>query len=157
MLIEVTSQTYRSLIPIVPWLQFLVDTEHGGGTLFAYILCGTYIIFKATQLYGKTQELRNAVSSFRLDVVSLHSNIAFFVCGQFLFQSQFRFSRFTGINRIACIRDSVLKCFAFFFSCACAELRKRADASGSVRTRQLLSHLSGQAHRSCQTILLGTS
>ena len=71
MLIEVTSQTYRSLIPIVPWLQFLVDTEHGGGTLFAYILCGTYIIFKATQLYGKTQELRNAVSSFRLDVVSL--------------------------------------------------------------------------------------
>lgn len=69
MLIEVTSQAYRSVIPVVPWLQFLVDTEHSGW-VFAYILCGTYALFKATQLYGKIQELRNAIASFRLDVVS---------------------------------------------------------------------------------------
>ena len=30
MLIEVISQFYRCLIPVIPWLLYLYDTEHGG-------------------------------------------------------------------------------------------------------------------------------
>lgn len=69
MLLEVVSQCYRSLTPAVPWLMFLLDTEHGGW-VFAYILCGTYLIFKATQLHDRMRQLRKAVAAFRLDVVS---------------------------------------------------------------------------------------
>ena len=72
MMLEVLSQGYRSVLPIVPWLSFLLHTdENRGGWIFSGLLCISFFLFKVTQLFSKLLEVRKAVLTLRLDVVGL--------------------------------------------------------------------------------------
>ena len=46
MFIEVVSQIYRSLVPIVPWIHFLYDQPKTGRLIFAGILLIVYLLLK---------------------------------------------------------------------------------------------------------------
>ena len=48
MLIEVLSQIYRSLVPIVPWVHFLYDQPKSGRLIFAGILLIVYLVLKVS-------------------------------------------------------------------------------------------------------------
>ena len=45
MLVEMLSQFYRSVIPITPWVNFLLDDEHGG-QWFSVVLLILYTVGK---------------------------------------------------------------------------------------------------------------
>ncbi len=45
MMVETLSQFYRSCIPITPWVNFLLDDEHGG-QWFSVILLMIYAVCK---------------------------------------------------------------------------------------------------------------
>ncbi|KAG8234368.1 hypothetical protein J437_LFUL014987 [Ladona fulva] len=51
--IEITSQTYRSLCPIQPWLYYLIEAYQGTGKVFGVLLCAAYVVSKITELFRK--------------------------------------------------------------------------------------------------------
>jgi len=46
MLIEVTSQFYRAIVPSVPWLYYFYDNREGGVMWFSVILMVLYVVCK---------------------------------------------------------------------------------------------------------------
>ena len=48
MFIEVVSQIYRMLVPIIPWLHFLYDQPKSGRLIFAAILVIIYLLLKVS-------------------------------------------------------------------------------------------------------------
>lgn len=68
-LVEGVSLYYRSLVPIVPWINFLLDDEHGGPWFSACLLI-VYTVCKAYQLFIKTQELRQLIAYCKHTMVS---------------------------------------------------------------------------------------
>lgn len=67
MLVEILSQFYRSLVPIMPWVFFLKDDSHGG-KWFSILLLVLYIVFKGADLYGRLKELRKGLRKFLADL-----------------------------------------------------------------------------------------
>lgn len=67
MIIEEISQYYRCLLPIIPWLHFLYDDEHGG-QWFSFFLLGAYTLCKGHAIWKKTLSIMEALRKFRLDV-----------------------------------------------------------------------------------------
>lgn len=67
MFIEVVSQIYRSLVPIVPWVHFLYDQPKTGRLIFAGILLIVYLLLKAYGLYLESINLRKAVARLKSD------------------------------------------------------------------------------------------
>jgi hypothetical protein len=67
MLLEMLSQTYRSLVPIMPWVYFLLDDKHGG-QWFSIVLLVVYAICKGYHLLVKGRELRTAFAKFAIDL-----------------------------------------------------------------------------------------
>lgn len=64
MLVEVLSQSYRCVVPITPWIYFLLDDENSGRLSFATLLLVAYVAFKGNHLIGVAKQLRLAVSKF---------------------------------------------------------------------------------------------
>ena len=50
MFIEVVSQIYRMLVPIIPWLHFLYDQPKSGRLIFAAILVIIYLFLKVSSV-----------------------------------------------------------------------------------------------------------
>jgi len=48
MLVEMLSQSYRCILPITPWIYFLVDDDDGEWISFAKALLVVYVCFKVT-------------------------------------------------------------------------------------------------------------
>ena len=48
MFIEVLSQIYRSIVPIVPWIHYLYDQPKSGRLIFAAILLTVYLLLKVS-------------------------------------------------------------------------------------------------------------
>jgi len=48
MLTEILSQSYRTILPIIPWLHFLYDEPKSGKLVFAAILAVLYIVLKVS-------------------------------------------------------------------------------------------------------------
>lgn len=67
MLVETVSQFYRSLIPVIPWIYFLQDNEHGG-EWFSYVLLFLYLLFKGSNVLYMCKEMKRAFLKFRVDV-----------------------------------------------------------------------------------------
>lgn len=66
--IEQTSQTYRAVTPIRPWLFYLFDAYEGVGKLVGVILCIAYIIAKGNHLIRRFREWRGALSKLMQSV-----------------------------------------------------------------------------------------
>jgi len=60
--IEQTSQTYRALLPIQPWMFYLLEAYEGVGKLVGIILCGAYIIAKGNHLFHRFRDWKVALS-----------------------------------------------------------------------------------------------
>lgn len=67
MFLEVVSQIYRSLVPIVPWVHFLYDQPKSGRLIFAAVLLIIYLLLKAYSLYLESINLRKAVARLKAD------------------------------------------------------------------------------------------
>ncbi|XP_013387855.1 RING finger and transmembrane domain-containing protein 2-like [Lingula anatina] len=67
MFIEEVSQCYRCVTPIVPWVYFLKDTEHGG-EWFSISLLIVYFIAKANLVWQKSKDLYKAWKKVCTDV-----------------------------------------------------------------------------------------
>jgi len=67
MMLETLSQCYRSLLPILPWIYFLLDDKHGG-QWFSIFLLVLYSVGKCYHLLQRFRELRSAFSRFRVDL-----------------------------------------------------------------------------------------
>jgi len=64
MVLEALSQTYRSLIPITPWLFFLYDVSR---LWFSVITLVIYVLAKGSHLFGILKQLRLTFAKFRVD------------------------------------------------------------------------------------------
>ncbi|KAK2173212.1 hypothetical protein NP493_892g01005 [Ridgeia piscesae] len=68
MLIEVTSQFYRAIVPSVPWLYYFYDNREGGVMWFSVILMVLYVVCKSFNLWIKVRELWTALKKFKSNV-----------------------------------------------------------------------------------------
>lgn len=48
MFIETVSQSYRTVLPTIPWLHFLYDEPKSGKLIFSAILAVVYVILKVS-------------------------------------------------------------------------------------------------------------
>ncbi|XP_046386085.1 RING finger and transmembrane domain-containing protein 2 [Ischnura elegans] len=66
--IETTSQAYRSLCPIQPWLYFLMEAYQGSGKVFGVLLCAAYAVSKVNELVSKVKAWRAALTMVMQDL-----------------------------------------------------------------------------------------
>lgn len=66
--IEVTSQTYRTLCPVQPWLYYLIEAYQGTGKVFGVLLCAAYVVSKVTELVRKVKAWRSALRMVMQDL-----------------------------------------------------------------------------------------
>lgn len=68
LLIEKISQFYRCLVPVKPWIIFMLEDKYGGEWV-AIVLLVAYCCFKAVHLKNKFLDLMHAAAKFRVDSV----------------------------------------------------------------------------------------
>ncbi|KAL5015856.1 hypothetical protein ScPMuIL_005445 [Solemya velum] len=69
MLIEHSVQLYRLLIPILPWVHFLLDEQTSGKWFFGGFLLIVYSVFKLYMIFVKIKDVKNAVVRLKMDLV----------------------------------------------------------------------------------------
>jgi len=57
MLVEIVSQSYRCVIPITPWIYFLLDDEDSTRLSFAMLLLVAYVGFKVCSHFVSAVQL----------------------------------------------------------------------------------------------------
>lgn len=67
MFIEVLSQIYRMVLPIIPWIHFLYDQPKSGRLIFAAFLLIVYLLLKVYGLYQELLNLRKAIARLKTD------------------------------------------------------------------------------------------
>ncbi|XP_071443126.1 E3 ubiquitin-protein ligase RNFT2 [Hetaerina americana] len=66
--IETTSQFYRSLCPVQPWLYFLIEAYQGSGKVFGILLCAAYAVSKVSELLRKVKAWKAALTMVMQDL-----------------------------------------------------------------------------------------
>lgn len=59
--IEGLSQLVRSLLPIIPWIGYLMNGYSGYERVFSAILCGTYVVAKSGDLLRTTTLAKDGI------------------------------------------------------------------------------------------------
>jgi hypothetical protein len=67
--LEVTSQLYRSLPPIVPWLYYLLESYQGHEQIIGGILSAAYMVAKGTEIVKRAKRWLGAFRKLLQDVV----------------------------------------------------------------------------------------
>lgn len=132
-MIEVTSQLYRSLAPIQPWISYLFDSYTGIQKLFGIFLSAMYMLCKGPDLIYKVKTLvrvfqkflQSSVSIFWLHCFEVLLNTffrripSFFFWPREVFDSRFLFwwvgvLLFATAEFIACLACKGIHCIASF-------------------------------------------
>ena len=65
-----SSQLYRSLAPIQPWVSYLLDNYTGPRKIFGMFLSAVYVVCKGPDLVSKWKSFQGSIVKFVQSVVS---------------------------------------------------------------------------------------
>lgn len=68
LVMEQTSQLYRSLAPIQPWLSYLLDNYHGPRKVLGVFLSATYMVCKGPDIVTRMKNFQAAIMKFMKSV-----------------------------------------------------------------------------------------
>lgn len=74
LLLESLSQFYRSLLPIQPWLWFLLNSYQGAERVLGVLLAAVYMVAKGADLASKLKLIKTAIYKLLQNVVSHTQN-----------------------------------------------------------------------------------